>query len=694
MNHIRRKPFKFKIGDISNSSTLRRMFVVAIVFLLAFIFSVIVRIITTSGTLTLDVCKRVMSEMLSPISLAQYISGGPASPGKGWVLLIEYVLGLVFFTGFLIASLTALLQGFFGKFKAGELNYSSLKNHILFLGYNDMVIGVLNTLWQKGEFGKTNIVIGLSGDVASFRENIFSHFASSYRDDIILVHANISEENDLMRKLQVHRAREVYIIGEERLEEHDSANLNMFVNVCRIAQKKGNMPQCHVNFKHQSVSALFQTFSSTKPDANRIAGNQDVELFEKYKHCFHPFNFDETWARKVALNLDGRYDGFEIDTRPVDVKGTDTKCDRNISEIPDGFVHIVICGLSEMGQAFAKEMALLAHYPNFLQNSDARTRITIVDEGMKEKMDRFVAQYSELFVHCRHKFIKFCEEVTEFETPIDSDKDFLDVEFEFIEARTSDPRLRKQISAWCEDDTQYLTFVFCYEQTERNNADSLFLPRIVYDSHIPIFIHQRNKGCLGDFLAGSRYAKVCPFGMCDDLLDICDSVEVEWAKRLNHFYRSEFKPDYQNRTLVEAQWRETVIAERWSSIHNVTSIPIKYRIVGYPFSVKHSVPRFTTEQLNTLMLVEHNRWCVEKLIMGYHAVPAEVREQINEELAKGSNKLKKQFKLEFAHNDIVPFNELGNDEKGIHLGEYDKVLCDEYANIVNSGLTTAETCGT
>lgn len=687
-----RKPWlvKFFIGKIATGKGWERLLFVVALFTVVFLVAFGIAQWTSGGKAS---PAKTLLDMISTADYYDYIheadqyglSDGvrQSSKSQGVGLVVVYVLGMVFFSGFLIASITALVQGFAQKFNAGKIRYRGLRDHILFLGYDDMVIGILNSMNQNDMFDHHRVVIALQGDVAMFRQTEAAKFLSSYREKVIFLQVNLTDEQELEKKLCIHRAAKVYIIGDPALESHDSLNLTSFIKVCHVAERKGAMAQCYVNFSHQSSLTLFQTFGSTDLGNGAAFKSQDTTLYDKYKQFFHPFNFDELWARKVLLNLDGRYNGLEVDMRDVVDETTGAKVRKCITEIPDGFVHVVIYGMSEKAEAFAKELCFLAHYTNFIQNPEARTRITIVDERLEDDMKYFVSRYAEFFKHCRHRFIKFGEEVNVVGTPIKPEDDFLDVEFEFIECNNSDQRFLDLLKQWSNDPRQYLTLVLCYENTIRNNAVGLYLPSFIYEKDLPIFINQKNQGCLGDFLAGSVFSQVCPFGMYDESIDVDESVEVEWAKRLNYFYYSGFQTGYSDTAKIDEQWNGAILSDRWSSIYNATSIPIKYRNVGVQFVYGDKVPAMTEEQLEKLAVVEHNRWNVEKLMMGYRAATPEERRLIAEDLAKGSIALKTQYKQRFVHCDIVPFDLLGSDHKGGSLKEYDKRLCAEYQNIVN-----------
>lgn len=679
MKTKRRKHFKYILGEVASGSLGKQLLLVTAIAVIAFFVALVVKQVALPKAMTwLDVKKTAVEMLDAQVIIDHTFNHDPQAAG-GWALLIVYVLGTVFFSGLLIATVTNIISNYGSKFKSGDIVYRGLKDHIVFLGYDDMVMGMLNRMWQRGTFGRRDVVIALQQDVALFRTEVASKFPSEYRDKILYVQANLNDESDIEKKLKIHKARKVYILGGTDVESRDSTNISSFLKVCKVSENKGNMPHCFVSFKHQSSFALFQVFAgASSNNAEDMAS--DIGLFDRNKQYFHPFNFEEVWARKVLTSIEGEYDGFEIDTRIVDGQ---RKC---ITEIPGGYVHIVVFGMSEMGEAFAKELAFLAHYQNYIADPNARTRITIVDDHILEKMNYFTGRYSELFKYCHCSLSKYADDMRHTDFPVDAENDFLDISYEFVEANSNDRRFMQKLEEWCNDERQYLTMVFCYDNTIKNNTAGLYLPRDIYESDTPVYIHQRSRGSFDKFLAKSMYSKVVPFGMYDEPIDIDETIDAEWAKRLNHYYWSGFKPDYNETVKIDEEWNATRVADRWSSIYNVASIPIKYRSVGHPFTYGSPVPQLTEAQLDVLAHVEHNRWCVEKLMMGFKAASKEECEQVAKALQQGDKSLKKALKSRFIHPDIVPFDQLGNDEKGIPIGKYDRLLCAEYASIINYGL--------
>ena len=121
----------------------------------------------------------------------------------------------------------------------------------------------------------------------------------------------------------------------------------------------------------------------------------------------------------------------------------------------------------------------------------------------------------------------------------------------------------------------------------------------------------------------------------------------------NDFYlHKEEKEVAYNIEELEEEWKKTKIFDKWSNIYNVSAIPAKIRSVGGK--------KYIASNLEVLAEVEHNRWNVEKLLMGFRPTTDE-----EHKLVKADAKKKKEYKDRFIHDDIRPFSELDDASKDI-----------------------------
>ena len=86
----------------------------------------------------------------------------------------------------------------------------------------------------------------------------------------------------------------------------------------------------------------------------------------------------------------------------------------------------------------------------------------------------------------------------------------------------------------------------------------------------------------------------------------------------------------------------------------------------------------TNEQVALLAEIEHNRWNVEELLLGYRPV----KQSEDEDIDKDKNK-KAEYKTRFIHYDIRPFEGLKEDSTNRKADVYDKVIVNSLPLIIS-----------
>lgn len=418
-----------------------------------------------------------------------------------WFTVI-YIFGTIAFTGLLISAITNIWRTRAEKFRRGAVSYN-FKNHIVFIGYNNLVSGMIQKICEEDEDAR--VVVGVEDQASTISDKIKNRLWEKYRKNVVTLKADSCNREDLER-LRVPYAKEVYIIGE-----HDDAyNLKCYRTIYELSLYKSynkcKMPHCYVNLQSQSTLKLFRTYAS--------AGEIGVDFTN-----LHAFSFQDEWASTLLLKDSDR---FKI--------------------INDYHNHIVIAGMTEIGVFIAQEAVLLCHYPN------THTTITFIDDASEIRKKDFIAQHQNLFDH----------------------SDLLDVDFEFVEGNLSDEKVRLNLANHAEDMSIVVTIAICYDDPQQNIFLGLNLPEKLYgdQNNVCVWIYQPTSGDLGKYLKNSHYKNVVTFGMSGNLLDIRNKKNIQIAKRINHYFRrcSEDKIDYSNQRLIEMEWEELSIYDRWSCL--------------------------------------------------------------------------------------------------------------------------------
>ncbi len=296
--------------------------------------------------------------------------------------------------------------------------------------------------------------------------------------------------------------------------------------------------------------------------------------------------------------------------------------------------------------------------------------------------------------------------------------DFLDVEFEFIKGDVFSKQVQDLLRDWAVDEHQYLSIFLAMTDQRNNFVMGMNMPDEVYENKTPIFIRQEradnfvtnlrktdsddhNYSCIAntDVKYSSRkgrYAYIYPFGM-EDLAYCFDETSIKRAKLINYIYcflfeslgkllqkNTNIKDDLKKElisvveekkalpldtTWSEAndQWKKLSVASKWSNFYFADNIQCKLDTLKAIRGKKISKDdMLTEEEMKMIAVMEHNRWNVEKLFMGFRvAKPNEdfykikdIEDNNREQIADGAEKYKDNKKYLFIHSDIRPFNEL------------------------------------
>lgn len=353
----------------------------------------------------------------------------------------------------------------------------------------------------------------------------------------------------------------------------------------------------------------------------------------------YPFSMEEIWCRSIRM-----------DYEPITIHS-------------EKHVHLVIFGMGEVAESMAIHAAHIAHYPNYVRNHSLRTRITMISENAETLSEGFIKRYQHLFDNSYYRIVKPSEEkaVRVFHKPLyeGQREDFVDVEWEFVEAEWWNSEVREKLKQWACDDSQLLTVVMADKDADKNVAMSLFLPDELYQRSIPI--HKYNPKDV-------EYDVTMPL--------------VQMAKNVNYIYAQCFHQNFENwqgwilsSVEIDGKERERLWADlpnikRWSNIYNAMTIPSKMRSVGLNEDDWDKFYDISQQDIEILAQVEHNRWNVEELILGFRPCTDEEQEKIAADVATQ----KDAFRARKIHYDLRAYNDLRADKTGRSARVYDLCL--------------------
>ncbi len=601
-------------------------------------------------------------------------------------------LGIILLA-FLTSSMTSMLERIAQRYIDGESTYR-LKNHIVILGASDFLYSIINEKAKSSTRTKFLIMTGL--DVAKLRREVFSFLGDGLRSkDFVFLYGERTSSQDVSR-LSLQDAKEVFVIGDtqetDQVESYrDAYNMDSVAAMGQYLEKAGKTSPlvCHVLFEYQTTFAAFQ-FSEISKDLK--------------KHIdFRPFNFYDLWARKVIVaGQAGEYRYHFLDTAGFTPEDEPFFLDKD----SDQTVHLIILGMTKMGIAMALQAAHICHFPNFKTGNGKRTRITFVDSDADIEFNYFKGRFPSLMEQSRVRMVDYTgTRKKEGEWRGDEDG-WLDIEWEFIKGRIEQDEVQDYLkeSAACKQ--HIVTIAVCLPKSHQSIAAAMYMPTSVYEDCLQILTCQRLSGHIVDNMAHTqvgnrmempRYAKLIPFGMVDQGYD--SSLDDDTAARMiayvydsyyavrnnepsgkcDHtfeFYDQPYSDGFTSYEAYAHKWRETYVMDKMSSAFNANTLLTKLRGVG--LSPDQCPMELDEEKLSILMLVEHNRWNMEKLLTGYRTLTKDevkhLKELRSSDMAawRAERKRLKGWPIR-AHLDICSYEDLKEREEQFII-DFDKAL--------------------
>lgn len=610
--------------------------------------------------------------------------------GAVFIACLIYIVGVIIFTGMIISVMTNMIERRVDDHKNGLIHYLE-SGHYIIMGYDDMVPSFIHHIFKRDK--NAYVLVLTSAKVTYVKEKLRKSFGKEQMEHIIVNYGHRTSA-DFYKDICLEKAEQVFIVGYHSKSAHDAINVECVDSIRRY------LSQSDIKDKPKRITCVFK-------DLDTYASFKTSEIFggiRKLDIEFVPYNFYAGWAKQVFVK---RY--YHDMEDPDKVYPYPAVFGDGIDEKDNKYVHLVFVGTTNFAVAFAMEAANVLHFPNFRHNNKLKTKITFIDINADKEKDEFITRNRHFFEVQSYSYrdLTIVEETKESIIPPTyfnednhyvehEDFDFLDVEFEFIKGDVFSQRVQEEINKWAEaKDEQYLSIFLALSDQRQNFVMGMNMPDSVYDNKVSIFIRQdrsdnfvtnlrledentsfeyskEEDGQLKPEKRNGRYAHIYPFGMNETGYSE-DDHSLRRAKLINYLYSTANYNTYKFQSILaldamsdetiwkeaNEKWKELTVALKWSNLYSAYTIKTKLaslramRHLKLDNTSKDTIT-LSDKEVEELARVEHNRWNVEKLLMGYRKPH---RDEDKYRLKKYADKLKGNKKL-FIHHDIRPFEQL------------------------------------
>lgn len=623
---------------------------------------------------------------------------------NGWALFVSsiiYVIGMFVFNGMIISIMTNAIERRVTNHNEGHIHYLK-SGHYIIMGYDDMVPSIISDIFRKDN--EAYVLMLTSAEVTVIRKKLMKSFTEERMKHIIINYGHrVSAE--AYRDIRLESSKHVYIVGNRSKSTHDAINVECVDSICDYLQQPG-ISDCP-----KRIICVFE-------DLDTYSAFKTSEIFGRVRKLgieFVPYNYYSGWAKQVFIKREykDQNDPTASAYQYPSVYGN------GMTSEDKKYVHLVFVGTTNFAVAFAMEAAHVLHFPNFINNKKLRTRITFIDRNADKEKDEFIVRNRHFFEVQSYIYRDLTSDNSK-TNAVDTralyfgrkgnygdgekykkgiDYDFLDVEFQFIKGDVFSESVQAEIGQWaCEHNKkQYLSIFLALSNQRENFVMGMNMPDMVYGNDVPIFIRQdrsdnfvtnlreadkdikndpkknvysvvKGRKLVEEKGKPGRYANIYPFGMNETAYS-ADEKSLQRAKLINYLYctmSSDHKfqslfvlnsmSDEQIWTEANEHWKGLSVADKWSNLYNAYTIRIKLDTLHAMRGHTCDIDSLSDDEAEIMAEIEHNRWNVEKLLMGFR------KPHYNEDKYEHPDhaKLLTRNKKRFIHHDIRPFDKLND----------------------------------
>lgn len=616
---------------------------------------------------------------------------------KGLTVVIGclvYLVGVVIFTGMLISVMTNMIERRVEDHRNGVIRYLK-SGHYVIMGWDEMVPSFIHHIFSKDSAAYIQILSSVKA--VDIHEKLQKSFTAEQMERIVINYGHRTSQ-EAFKDIHLEASEEIFIVGYHSQAAHDAVNVECVDCIYDY------LSQSHIQQRPTRITCVFR-------DLDTYVAFKTSEIFRKIGEIgveFVPYNRYAGWAKQVFVKR--QYIDFNHPSKPYPYPAV---YGNGITANDERYVHLVFVGTTNFAVAFAMEAAQVLHFPNFASKGK-KTLITFIDINADKEKDEFITRNRHFFEVQSYSYLDLTDDVCKKPQPDTRatyfgrepgyekgiDYDFLDVEFEFIKGDVFSEHVQKEIRGWADEhnEKQYLSIFLALADQRQNFVMGMNMPDKVYTNAVPVFIRQDRSDNFVTNLRNSdvkeekdkltyyyvedgelkkkeslnaRYANIYPFGMNNSAYS-ADEVSLKRAKLINYLYDTADYDNYKFKgtlTLDAIQeeelwkdanesWNKLSVAKKWSNLYSAYCMRTKLASLRAMRRLKpddNSQDTWTlfTDEITVLAKVEHNRWNVEELLMGFRKPHKNEDKRENKEY---QDKLKKNKDL-FIHHDIRPFDD-------------------------------------
>ncbi len=690
------RAFWLRFDRTLSQDSLRQVFILMGVLAVAFIVSFV--LLSCFGGNWKEYCKtNQINEWFFPLYLlidgnafSQFYGNALVGSGAVFIACLIYVAGVIIFTGMIISVMTNMIERRVEDHNKGHIHYLK-SGHYIILGYDEMVPSFITHVFDKDK--DAFVLILSSTDSTEIKEELRMSFSEERMMHIIVNYGHKTSEESY-KDICLEAAEHVYIVGNHHKSAHDAINVECMDSILRYL----NDPQ--ISQRPGGITCVFK-------DLDTYAAFKTSDIFNKVADLnieFTPYNFYAGWAKQVFVKREYK----EFDNPAAEPNKYPAVFGDGIKPDDNKRVHLVFVGTTNFAVAFAMEAAHVLHFPNFFDKK-VKTLITFIDRNADKEKDEFIIRNRHFFEVQSYIYQDLSDDPQkeknpkpggEFQEFKGKDANFLDVEFEFIKGDVFSKKVQDAIRNWAKDsENQYLSIFLALADQRQNFVMGMNMPDMVYENKVPVFIRQDRSdnfvtnlrktdekdakhkltyakveanGSLKKQKRDARYANIYPFGMNETAYS-ADNRSLKRAKLINYLYETANYESYKFQGLLvldsipeskiweeaNKKWHELSVALKWSNLYNSYTIRTKLACLRAMRGLKiddksHDYDTLSEYEVDVMAKLEHNRWNVEKLLMGYRKARENEDKYVHEEFAGDLSSNKKLF----IHHDIRPFDDL------------------------------------